>query len=143
MKEEILNNSSVSKSSSKKDFGDFVADTEDKYGLGCVFALLTFGLSFILFYSVFFERRYYLNRKLLLSLLKNKEITLKYKETLELGETINVYNFEYKGKYYDIWYYIDYGKFTLNDRLIGLFIGDCYQSYLTNKIINYIKKVEC
>lgn len=133
----------------KKDFVKYVKNFDI---LGTIIEIITFGLAFSLFYGAFHERKYFLNRKLLLRLLKNNEITLKYDEILFLGQDIKVYKFEYNDNLYEIWYYSKSNNITLHLvkpcktheelDLIGLFTGDKQQKYLVKQIIKHIKKAD-
>jgi hypothetical protein len=128
----------------------------NREGWGTVMMIFTLALGFFFFYVRFFERKYYLNRKLLLYLLRNKEITLKYIGPIGKSWDIDEYQFEYHDKTYIIWHFYKKGEFTLDlgeykttlkmffgkEGLSGLFIGDFVEYFRVKKILKYFKKTD-
>lgn len=93
-------------------------------------------------YSVTNVRKYYLNRKLLLKLLKKSKINLVKK--IPKIKNIDEYIFKYKSKKYIIWHHTNSNKIALgefgNNRisdLIGLFDEDVISRWQVKQIVNY------
>lgn len=112
--------------------------------------ILTTGIWFKIGYCVTNERKYYLNRKLLLRLLKSNEISIIYEGEIDFKDgrcpTVDEYSFSYLGEEYQIWHYVDRGEFCLsknkNDDYIGLFGPDMISQWQIKNIIKYLKNIK-
>jgi len=130
---------------------DFVVRECNKENKGGFYFVITLMIAFAFNYSRWCERKYYLNRRLLYHLLKTEKIKLIKKHNIEgiTYGTINVYQFYYKDKSYEIWYYSDNkneNSFTLGlenthskQDMIGLFQGDIMEKRMCKKIVKYFK----
>lgn len=122
----------------------FIRSEINKEGLGSFMIVITLMLSFWFYYSCHFERKYYLNRKLLLYLLRNNKIKLEFKKTLSTFNDIDEYSFYYDDKTYRIWHYYERNEFVLDEPtrsdLIGLFQGDVHEYMICRKIMKYFKR---
>lgn len=128
-------------------------ETQNKENLGMVIAVLTLGLGWVFAYVRYFDRKYFLNRRLLLKLLKEKEIKLVYSGHESHNDRIENFHFDYNDKHYRIHYYPYNAEFTLDSGytdenkkvwistggydLLGLFVGDLCERRKNNKIIKY------
>ena len=91
-------------------------ETQNKEGLGVVIGILTLCLGWFFFYVRYFERKYFLNRRLLLKLLRNKEIKLVYGGPESHNDRIENFYFDYNDKHYRIYLYNT--EFTLESGYI-------------------------
>lgn len=107
--------------------------------------ILTLGLSWIILYDYFFERKYMVNRLRLIKAINSNQVTIikkspadpKYFSDIEMFDLI-----DQKGNKYDLWLWTKSNgviKATVGDR-IGLFTGSLIASYLNRKLVLTIKK---
>jgi hypothetical protein len=107
--------------------------------LGMIIFVLTLGLGFKWWYDIFVERRYWLNKKLLLKYLNESLINFDSVKLLHFTD-INIY--ELKFDIFNIWYYEKHKRFTLDlgkghADLVGLFTSVKASQKLNSKITKY------
>ena len=136
---------------------EFFYNVNDRNGTFILLSLLTFGLPFIFWYTRFNHRKYFLNRRKLLELLKNGDINLEYQGNALKG--VDEYFFDYGDEKYVIWHYYQTDEFTLSllewnnfhkswlhtsnpngFDLIGLFRGDLIEKNVCKKITKFFKR---
>lgn len=108
--------------------------------------LFTLGLAWKFWYEYFCERRYYVNRKLLIHVLKNDLGEFEsVNQPLSIDSKISESKFTYHDKTYRIWHYTDRNAITLDgvgdtERIdhIGLFIGSVQGQNQVNQIIKLL-----
>lgn len=121
----------------------FTAEDQNMNAIGMILSILSITIVFWLFYSYFFNRKYYLNRKLLIKDFRN--LLLIDKKPLMINSRIIQYKFEYFNDIIEIWEYLDENtiNMTVNGGYdyIGLFKGDLLSIIQTKKIIKLLNYV--
>lgn len=123
----------------KKEKSIFIKDKCSNDFLLKLLFLITSPISVFLFYDVFKERKYFLNRKKLISILKNKNTKLLKSRRLTISDGIKELYFDYEGEIFEIWLYEKENKITLNTDDIGLFVGGICGMIQNRKIIKLIR----
>jgi hypothetical protein len=133
-----------------KDTNGFITESESKSQLvlGLIITTLTFFLPYLIAYEFFFERYYWKNRFRLWKLLKQNQLKIDSKRTLNISPNIDEYIVDINGVKYDLWVYNDNKTFVFcmptrpYVEYIGLFISSPIMKYYTRKIINRVKQIE-
>jgi hypothetical protein len=115
-------------------------------------AMLTCGLGFVLFYDMFMERQYYINRKRLIKYLNDKSTQLTMLNSfvgIQFMTDITDYVITIDGTNYKIWLWTNVdgkSKVTLGDHesassdYIGLFMSSPITKNQNNKIVDILRK---